>query len=133
MSTRSIRRDEGEGALVLPFLIKETVAGTKDLLESTHLGYVVGIVANDTAGDLADGKCLLGKVKGFSPDGEIVMVQIGGVITDVPYKAASLPAIGDMVQGSAENQVDIAVESTLTHRGLVLYVDTTAVTVNILL
>ncbi len=124
---------EGEGALILPFDIHETVSGTPDLNEDDHMDYAVGITGNNEAGDLADGKCLLGKVMGFSPDGLTVMVQVKGIVKDIPYAAGTLPAVGDMVQGSAENEVDIAVESTLTHRGLVLNVDATAVTCDILL
>lgn len=118
---------EGEGALILPF----DIYGTE--LDDDDLGYVCTIKGNNQAGDLADGKCVLGKITGFSPDGLTVFVKVKGVIKDVPYATGTLPAVGDMVQGSDKNEVDIAVESTLTHRGIVLKVDTTAVTCDILL
>ena len=133
MSLRIVDHDGAELTGVLSFDIHETVAGTPDLTEASNLNHAVGITGNNEAGLLADGGRLLGKAVSFSPDGFTVNVQVKGVLTDIPYAAGTLPAIGDAVQGSDANKVDIAVESTLTHGGCVLKVDSTAVTVDVLL
>jgi hypothetical protein len=130
--SRAVGYDEGEGALCATFNIHETTAGTPDLTLASNLGHVVTMTGNNEVGVGADTKMLAGKVVAFSPEGTECTVQVKGVIKDVPYATGTLPAVGNTVQMSAANQVDVGAALTIC-RGMVLNVDTTAVTCDILL
>lgn len=116
----------GEGVLIQIF----DLYGTE--LDADDLDSVVALKGNNQVGDLSDGAMVAGKLHGFTPDGLSAMVQTKGVILDVPYYASSLPAIGNAIQGQAKNKVDVAADVKVA-RGMVLNVDTTAVTCDILL
>lgn len=129
---RVVGFDGGEGVLVLPFNIKETVAGTPDLTEADDLNTVVAITANLEVGDGADGGAVAGEVVAISPDGTVASVKVKGILKDIPYAAGTPPVLGQSVQFSDANEVDIAADVKVA-RGMAVNINSTAVTVDILL
>ncbi len=126
MSTRTVGYLGGEGAAAYLTL-------TTALTESSNLRDVVKMTANNTAGTLTDGATVLGQIVAFSPDESQCTVKVKGILTNIPYNAGTLPAIGDPIQGQGDNSVDIGVAGSIAPRGTVIAVDTSAVTLTVLL
>lgn len=131
MADRVVGFDGAEGELALAFNIKETVAGTPDYTED-DLGEIVAITANNEIGAGADGGAVAGKMIAVSPDGTVATVQVKGVLIDVPYATGTPVVLGQSVQFSAANEVDIAADLKVA-RGAVLSINTTAETCTVLL
>lgn len=121
---RTVAFDQGEGAVNLVF--------NTALTEAVNLGHTVSLSANNTVAAMSDGDRVLGKIIAFSPDEDECTVKCGGVLTDVPYASGTLPAVGDPIQASGANEVDIAVSGSIAARGTVLALDTSAETLTVL-
>lgn len=127
MSTRAVGYLGGEGAAA--YLTLKTA-----LTESTNLRQIVTMSANLTVAAGSNGKSVMGQIVAFSPDESQCTVKVRGILMDIPYDTTgSAPSVGDKIQFSAANQVDIGVTSSIAPRGIVIAKDTSAGTVTILL
>ena len=126
MSTRAVGYLGGEGASA--YLTLKTA-----LTESTNLRQIVTMSANLTVAAGSNGNSVMGQIVAFSPDESQCTVKVKGILTDIPYASGSAPSVGDPIQFSAANEVDIGVTGEIALRGIVIAKDTSAGTVTILL
>ncbi len=127
MSTRGVGYLGGEGAAA--YLTLKTA-----LTESANLRHIVTMSANNTVAAGSDGKSVLGQIVSFSPDEDTCTIKVKGILTDIPYDTTgSAPSVGDPIQFSAANEVDIGVTASIAYRGITIAKDTSAGTVTILL
>ncbi|MFC1563000.1 hypothetical protein ACFL4Z_03015 [candidate division KSB1 bacterium] len=121
--------NEEQGFLAIPFDIE--LSGTSYSLAESDIGNPVALTSDNEVSEGADGEMFIGKLIAINEDGSVATVQVKGICADLPYSGTT-PVIGWPVQMSGDGTVDKGVTEGI-RRGVVLSVDTTSGTCDVLL